>query len=1108
MCAVLGFRDVFVDQICQIFPMRYYLKNPQKTFTDFKLPNLSAIQHDSFNWLVNKGISELLEEVSPIQDYTGRGWELSFKNPRFDAPAVSVEEALDGGLTYQLSWYLTVRLSESNSGKFIEEEVYMGEIPAISPSGTFIINGVERVVVNQLTRSEGVFFVPVEDPLATGVLAGAKILPKNGVWLEFETSRSGFISVKIDKKRKLAGTTILRIFGLDNDEKIREAFSDLFKGGASSGSYIDRTLEKDVSKSYNEAVLEVYKRIRPGDPLILENAKQVVENTFFNSRRYNLGKSGRFKLDQRLHEEKSSNSSPVLERRDLIKVFEKLVRLNEGAEQFDDIDHLGNRRVRSVGELVANQIRFGFLQLERVAKERMSLQPRGELCAPSLLISSRPVTARVHSFFASGQLSQFQEQVNPLSGLDHQRRLSVVGPGGLTRERASFSVRDAHYSHYGRICAVRTPEGPNIGLITYLALYARVNEYGFLETPYRKLEKVTVDGVEKLHATNRIDYLAPYDEDKYYISDASTPLDENGFFTKSVVPLRNRGEFFVGQATLATYMDLVPRQIVGASASLIPFLQNDDVNRSLMGSNQQTQAVPLIKPQSPNVGTGLEKDVAYNSGVLVIAQNSGKVVYSDGAQVVVKREDNKKEDVYKLKKFWMSNQETCYNQRVLAKVGDVVKRGDVLADGPATDNGEVAIGANLKIAYMFWEGFGYEDGIVLSERLVKEDVLSSIQITRHSMQVLETKLGPEEITRDIPNVSEESLRNLDESGVVYLGANVKPGDVLVGKIAPKGETELSAEERLLRAIFGEKAREVRDNSLKMPHGEFGTVINIKTLERTSNSELPAGVIREIQVFVAKVRKIMVGDKLAGRHGNKGVISKILPLEDMPHLDDGTPIDIIISPASVVSRMNVGQLLEARLGSAADRLGKKFAVEQFVRYDPAVFENELVEAGVPVSGKSRLIDGRTGEYFDQEVVVGNSYILKLMHMVEDKMHARSTGPYGLITQQPLGGKAQFGGQRFGEMEVWALEAYGSSHTLQEMLTIKSDDLMGRTKAYQSIVQGEEIPESNIPESFKLLVRELNGLGLKMETLNDKKESTEKAKILSKEVEKEDKKDEES
>ena len=1088
--------------------MRYYLKNPQKTFTDFKLPNLSAIQHDSFNWLISGGISELLEEVSPIQDYTGRGWELSFKNPRFDAPAVSVEEALDKGLTYQLTWYLTARLSESHTGKYIEEEVYMGEIPAISPSGTFIINGVERVVVNQLTRSEGVFFVPVEDPLATGTLAGAKILPKNGVWLEFETSRSGFISVKIDKKRKLAATTILRVFGLDSDEKIREAFSDFYKDGVAGNSYIDRTLEKDGSKSYNEAILEVYKRIRPGDPLILENAKQVVENTFFNSRRYNLGKSGRFKLDQKLHDEKSSNTSPILERRDLVRVFERLIRLNEGTEQFDDIDHLGNRRVRSVGELVANQIRFGFLQLERVAKERMSLQPRGELCAPSILISSRPVTARVHSFFASGQLSQFQEQVNPLSGLDHQRRLSVVGPGGLTRERASFSVRDAHYSHYGRICAVRTPEGPNIGLITYLALYARVNEYGFLETPYRKLEKVTVNGVEKMRVTGEVDYLAPYDEDRFYISDASTPLDEQGTFTKNLVPLRNKGEFFVGQATLASYMDLVPRQIVGTSASLIPFLQNDDVNRSLMGSNQQTQAVPLLKPQSPNVGTGLEKDVAYNSGVLVISKSDGKVTYSDGAQVIVKRDDGKKDDIYKLKKFWMSNQETCYNQRVLAKIGDVVKKGDVLADGPATENGEAAIGANLKIAYMFWEGYGYEDGIVLSERLVKEDVLSSIQITRHSVQVLETKLGPEEITRDIPNVSEESLRNLDENGVVYLGANVKPGDVLVGKIAPKGETELSAEERLLRAIFGEKAREVRDNSLKMPHGEFGTVINVKVLERTDNSELPAGVIKEIQVFVAKVRKIMVGDKLAGRHGNKGVISKIMPAEDMPHFPDGTPVDIIISPASVVSRMNVGQLLEARLGLAAEKLGKKYAVEQFVRYDPEVFEKELKEAGVPVSGKAKLIDGRNGETFDQEIVFGNSYILKLMHMVEDKMHARSTGPYGLITQQPLGGKAQFGGQRFGEMEVWALEAYGAAHTLQEMLTIKSDDLMGRTKAYQAIIQGDEIPESNIPESFKLLVRELNGLGLKLETLSEKKETAEKASVVSKDIEKEDKKDEES
>lgn len=1066
--------------------MRYFLESPQKNLADLKLPVLSAIQHNSFNWLISEGIQELLTEINPIQDYTGRGWELSFGQPRFDQPTVSVEEALDKGLTYQFSWYLKARLTESETGKFNEDEVYMGEIPAISPAGTFIVNGVERVVVNQLTRSEGVFFVALEDPLAISPLASAKILPKNGVWLEFETSRSGFISVKIDKKRKLAATTVLRIFGLDSDDKIREAFGSLYKDGTGGDSYIEKTLEKDGAHNYNEAVLEIYKRIRPGDPLILENAKQVVENTFFNFRRYNLGKSGRFKLNQKLHEGQSVSVSPTLERKDLIRIFEKMVRLNQGSEEFDDIDHLGNRRVRSVGELVGNQIRFGFLQLERVAKERMSLQPRGQLCSPSTLISSRPVTARVHSFFASGQLSQFQEQVNPLSGLDHQRRLSVVGPGGLTRERASFSVRDAHYSHYGRICAVRTPEGPNIGLITYLALYARVNEYGFLETPYRKLEKVTDGGVEKVRVTDKVDYLAAYDEDKYYISDASVQIDEKGFLDSSLVPLRNKGEFFVGQTSLATYMDLVPRQIVGVSASLIPFLQNDDVNRSLMGSNQQTQAVPLINPKSPFVGTGLEKDVAYNSGVLVISVNAGKVTFADADRIVIKREDGKGEDTYHLKKYWMSNQETCYNQRVLAKIEDVVKKGDVLADGPATENGEVAIGANLKIAYMFWEGYGYEDGIVISERLVKEDILSSVQITRHSVQVLETKLGPEEITRDIPNVSEGSLRNLDENGVVYQGANVKPGDVLVGKIAPKGETELSAEERLLRAIFGEKAREVRDNSLKMPHGEFGTVINVKVLEKNDQSELPAGVLKEIQVFVAKNRKIMVGDKLAGRHGNKGVISKILPVEDMPHIPDGTAVDIIISPASVVSRMNVGQLLEARLGLAAEKLGKKYAVEQFVKYDPMVFEKELKEAGVSLSGKVKLIDGRTGDYFDQEVVFGNSYILKLMHMVEDKMHARSTGPYGLITQQPLGGKAQFGGQRFGEMEVWALEAYGAAHTLQEMLTIKSDDLMGRTKAYQTIIQGEPIPESHIPESFKLLVRELNGLSLKVETINSKKD----------------------
>lgn len=1064
--------------------MRYRLADPQKNLTEIPFPNLTAVQHDSFNYLISQGLEELLEEINPIQDYTGRGWELTFARPRFENPKVSVEQALENGLTYQAGWYLTARLTDVASTKFLEQEVYMGELPMITPAGTFVINGIERVVVNQLTRSEGVFFVPVEDPLATTILAGAKVLPKNGAWLEFETSRSGLISVKIDKKRRLPATTILRLFGLDSDNKIREAFSQL-KGGSSS-QYIEKTLEKDLAKSYNEAVLEIYRRIRPGDPLILENAKQVVESVFFNPRRYNLGRTGRFKINLRLYDGGRQSESQILERSDLLRVLEIISRLNEGEESFDDIDHLGNRRLRSVGELVGGQIRFAFLQLERVAKERMSLQPRGQLCNPALLISSRPVTARVHAFFASSQLSQFQEQVNPVSGLDHQRRMSVVGPGGLTKERASFSVRDAHYSHYGRICAVRTPEGPNIGLITYMALYARVNEFGFLETPYRRLEKVVVAGVEKVRVTDKISYLAPYDEDKVYIADSSAPLDDQGFFKEGLVPLRNKGDFFVGQVALATYMDLLPRQIVGISASLIPFLQNDDVNRSLMGSNQQTQAVPLLRPEAPFVGTGLEEEIAANSGVMVLAKDSGTVSYCDGAKIIVKGAPDKKEETYKLKKFWMSNQETCYNQRLLVSPGDRVRKDDVLADGPATDQGEIAIGANLRVAYMFWEGYGYEDAIVISRRLVEEDKLSSIQISRHSVQVLETKLGPEEITRDIPNVSEESLRNLDESGIVYLGAEVRPGDILVGKIAPKGETELSAEERLLRAIFGEKAREVRDNSLKMPHGESGTVINVKVIERVDNGELPAGVIKEIQVYVARIRKIVVGDKLAGRHGNKGVISKILPIEDMPHFPDGTTVDVIISPASVVSRMNIGQLLETRLGWAAEKRNKKYAVEQFIKYDPEIFEKELREAGVPISGKTRLIDGRTGEEFFQEVVFGNAYILKLMHMVEDKMHARSTGPYGLITQQPLGGKAQFGGQRFGEMEVWALEAYGAAHTLQEMLTIKSDDLVGRTKAYQAIIQGEEIPEAAIPESFKLLTRELNGLSLKLEALGGRED----------------------
>ncbi len=1064
--------------------MRYYFSQQEEILP---LPNLTDVQKVSYHWFLREGIDEILREISPIQDYTGRGWELSFSSPHIEKPKLNVEESIDKGLTFEAPLYVKAELKEKATGKKLDQEVFMGEFPMITDNGTFIINGVERVVVSQLTRSEGVFFVGETDPDTGERLAGAKVLPKNGAWLEFETAKTGFITVRIDRRRRLAVTTLLRLFGLESEKDIRDAFTNVDTDP--DHSYISETLKRDTTASYDEAILEVYRRIRPGDPLILENARQVVEGVFFNPRRYSLGKVGRFKMNQRLGLTfPNTEKYQVLQKEDLIRIIQVVIELDRGVGDFDDIDHLGNRRIRAVGEMVAQQMRYGFLQLERVVKERMSLQPREKLCPPGILISPRPITARIHSFFASGQLSQFQEQVNPLAGLDHLRRLSVVGPGGLTKERASFSVRDAHYTHYARVCAVRTPEGPNIGLISYLALYSRINEHGFLEAPYRRLEKITVNGVEKVKVTDEVIYLAAYDDEKQVIMDATVETDKNGVIIEERVPLRKGPEFYIGPATAATHMDVVPRQIVGASASLIPFLAHDDVTRALVGTNQQAQSVPLLKPQAPLVGTGLEKDIAVNSGVMVVAKEPGEIYFVDADEVIVKKKNGKK-DIYKLKKFVLSNQETCYDQRPLVHQGQKVKAGDVLADGPATDQGELALGTNVKIAYMFWEGFGYEDALIISEKLVKDDVLSSIHVSKHSVQVLETKLGPEEITRDIPNVSEESLRNLDESGTVYCGAQVKSGDILVGKIAPKGETELSAEERLLRAIFGEKAREVRDNSLRVPHGEYGTVIGIKVLDKEKGDELPAGIIKEISVYMAQIRKIIVGDKLAGRHGNKGVISKIVPIEDMPHLLDGTPVDFILSPASVVSRMNLGQLFETHLGWAAEKLHKHYAIPAFERFKPEYLKNELKAAGLPESGKTTLIDGRTGEPFDQQIVVGQAYVLKLTHMAEDKAHARSIGPYGLITQQPLGGKAQFGGQRFGEMEVWALEAYGAAHVLQEMLTIKSDDLVGRTRAYQSIIQGEPIPEATIPESFKLLVRELNGLSLKVETITtEKKEET--------------------
>ncbi|MCX6783995.1 MAG: DNA-directed RNA polymerase subunit beta [candidate division WWE3 bacterium] len=1041
------------------------------------LPNLSSIQRDSFDFFKKNGISEILDEVNPIKDNTGRNWEVSFESPRIDKPNSTIADSLKYDITFDAPWYLTVKLTDANTGKNRKQEIYMGDIPLMTEQGTFVINGVERAVINQLARSEGVLFSDEYDKATGARLAGAKILPKNGAWLEIETSKSGVLSVKIDRRRKLTITTLLRLFGLESNDKIRVAFKDIDTNNELS--YIEKTLEKDVATSYNEALLEFYRKMRPGEPLVIENAKSLVEAMFFNPRRYSLGKVGRFRLNQKMGIDTPNDPEHrLLTITDLVKIVGRVIEMNNGSKFVDDTDSLANRRIRSVGELLQLQARVGFLQMERNIKERIALQPREELCDPAVLVSPRPVAARLHAFFASGQLSQFQEQTNPLAGLDHLRRLSVLGPGGLTRERASFSVRDAHYSHYGRICPTRTPEGSSIGLITYLALHARVNEYGFVETPYRKLKHET-DG--RVRVTEEVEFLAAYEEDKFYTTDTSVSIDSKGYITSVKVPLRKGSEFVLGDPKLASYIDVIAEQTVGLTTSLIPFLANDYIARALVGTQQASQAVPLVRPQAPIVGTGMEKVTSDNSGILLTASEAGVVTEITGETVVVTGKDSNKKKIYFLKKFVQSNMKTCYNQRVAVNVGDKVKVGSVLAEGPASENGELALGTNLKIAYMYWHGYGYEDAVIISSRLVIEDVLTSVHITDHTVQVLETKLGNEEVTADIPNASEESLRNLDENGIVIIGAKVKAGDILVGKIAPKGELELSAEERLLRAIFGEKAEEVRDNSLRMPHGEQGTVIGVKVLTKAENDELSTGVIKEIKVFVAQERKISVGDKLAGRHGNKGVIAKIVRAEDMPYTASGEPIDIILSPASMFSRMNLGQLYEAHLGACGVALHKNYEVPSFKHVSMETLALELKEAGLPVSGKQLLIDGQTGEFFDHESVVGSAYIFKLIHIAEDKMHARSTGPYSLITQQPLGGKAQFGGQRFGEMEVWALEAYGAAHTLQEMLTIKSDDLIGRTKAYRAILQNQTLPESAVPESFKLLVRELNGLGLKLETV---------------------------
>ncbi len=1042
------------------------------------LPNLVGIQLESFNWLKREGLKEVLDELGTIEDNSGRGWVLTLSNPRIDKENLSIEEAKRTGRTYDAPWYVEATIEDPISKKKKTNEIYMGDIPLMTGQGTFIINGVERIIINQLIRSEGVLFGGEISPVTGQFLSGAIVIPRSGVWLEFETSRTGVISLRIDRKRKITATTLLRVFGLESDDDIRKVFVGVETNPEIN--YTEATLAKDPASNFDEACLEIYKKMRPGEPLVIENAKALVHAMFFNKRRYSMGAIGRFKLNQTLGLNFPNDPKHrLLQLEDLIKIISKIIELNNGIGDPSDVDFLGNRRVKSMGELLQWQTRVGFLRMEKNIKERMSLAPRDKLPEPSTLIAPRAMAAAIHSFFATGQLSQLHEQQNPLSALDHIRRLSVLGPGGLSKERASFSVRDVHSSYFGRICPVRTPEGPHVGLINYMAMYARVNEYGFLETPYVKLEK---DPKGRVRITDEIVYLAAYDEENVNITDQSVEIDDGGYILDSQVPMRRGHEFFLGDVSTAEYIEVVPAQVLGVIAGLVPFVQNNEVTRITMATQQMSQAVPLVKPQRPIVGTGIEAEVARNTNALILAEGNGLVEYADADKVVVKYADKNRKTEYRTKKFIQTNNETNYNQIVKVTTGQRVKKGDILVEGPAVDEGEIAIGTNMKVAYMIYEGLEYEDGIVISDRIVKEDVLTSIHIQDYSVSVQETKLGPEEITRDIPNVSEDSLRSLDERGIVAVGSKVKSGDVLVGKVAPKGEVDLTSEERLLRAIFGEKAKDVRDTSLRMPHGEHGVVIGIKSVTKEDNESLPAGTIEKITVYVAQQKKIEIGDKLAGRHGNKGVISAVVPAVDMPMLPDGTSVDIIFSSEAVLKRMNVGQILEASLGAAGRKLNKFYEIPSLQRIPEDKLVEELKRAGYPASGKMKLIDGRTGEYYHNEIVVGDAYILKLIHMSEEKIHARSTGPYSLINQQPLGGKAQFGGQRFGEMEVWALEAYGAAHTLQEMLTIKSDDMMGRVQAFSALIQGNKIPGPTVPETFKLLVRKLNGLGLGLEAFS--------------------------
>ena len=1075
------------------------------------IPDLLIVQKDSFKWFIEEGLKEILDEISPIEDFSGR-FSLEFLNHFFEEPLKTLDECKITDSTYSQPLYVTAQFLDRETGQIKQQTVFLGDFPIMSDTGTFIINGTERVIVSQLVRSPGVYFSQEIDKTSDKEIFIGKMIPGRGAWLEFDTDKRDTVGVRVDRKRRQHITAFLRALGvIETKEEAIELFGDY--------PSIQNTIERDPDTTPEAALIDLYRKLRPGEPATVESARNLVKQMFYTPKRYDLTKVGRYKVEQKLGrdygekdaETYSTEIDGMLQIEDVIDTIKYVIALHAGDENFenklgrtipvrlDDIDHFGNRRIRTVGELVQNQVRVGLSRLERVVRERMTTQ-EPEAITPQSLINIRPIQASLKEFFGTSQLSQFMDQPNPIAALTHRRRLSALGPGGLSRERAGFEVRDVHPSHYGRMCPIETPEGPNIGLIGTLATYGRVNRFGFIETPYWKVE----NGVVK---TNKAVYLTASQEDEYTIAQANAPLNDDGTFqNKRVLCRQNGGQVSFVMDKDINYMDVSPKQICSVTTALIPFLEHDDANRALMGSNMQRQAVPLVTTEAPYVGTGMEENVARDSGEALISPIAGEVTSVTGDEIVLKQNETNKKFTFEVKKFKRSNQATSVNQKPLVKVGLKVKPGDVLADGPSTQGGELALGKNLLVAYMPWDGYNFEDSIVISERLVKEDVLTSVHIAEHEIEARDTKLGEEEITRDIPNVAEEVLMDLDEMGIVRIGAEVTPGDYLVGKVTPKGETELTPEERLLRAIFGEKAREVRDTSLRVPHGERGKVIDVQILRRDDGADLPPGVNQKVRVYVAIQRKIQVGDKLSGRHGNKGVISKINPIEDMPFLEDGTPVDILLSPLGVPSRMNLGQILETHLGWAADQgwndfKGKSKAsngAKPGTLISTPVFdgadEDEIHEILKNVNpnrdgnllvnedGKATLYDGRTGEKFDSKITVGYTYILKLIHLVDEKIHARSTGPYSMITQQPLGGKAQFGGQRFGEMEVWALEAYGASYALQELLTIKSDDTVGRVKVYESIVKGDNIPEPGIPESFKVLLKEMQSLCLNVEILS--------------------------